>query len=63
MADCPSLTSLFLPLEITIIIIIIANIIVTVIFILITPFKKNLGGKGDEEELMMKLIRFISCKK
>ena len=37
MADCPSLTTLFLPLEITIIIIIIiiANIIVTVIFIFI----------------------------
>ena len=69
MADCPSLTTLFLPLEITIIIIpipiiiIIANIIVTVIFIFITPFKKNLVEKGDEEELMMKLIRFISCRK
>ena len=65
MADCPSLTILFLPLEITIIIIIIiiANIIVAVIFILITPFRENLGGKGDEEELMMKLIRFISCRK
>ena len=37
MADCPSLTTLFLPYEITIIIIIIiiANIIVTVIFIFI----------------------------